>query len=378
MRMIDLIRAQQKGKKATAPARKSAPTKGATEPESDRGEETSSPSQEAWRVPLTTMAARPAEPTIFASEHSSACDLYDAAEACLRTVFNAASRGEPIAIEPVAEMAEQLAKTAAQENLQRAPSESFVRCETLMLRTLDADGATYDLVRQSLNVAIYALKLGDVLDYPMAKLTELALAGMLQNIGMTRCPEVLLTRSGPLSKADRALIQAHPSYSHEILHSLGPTWERLAEIVVQHHEREDGTGYPKGLRGGQLHKDAKLIGICEIYEAMAHARPYRGAFAPFEVVKQILRTEREHFSHTILRALINGLSSYPVGSWVHLSTKEICLVVATNKTNPLRPVLEVWSDANGAKLPQPRLLDLSNEILLHIIGPASREAPAAG
>ncbi|MDD5559567.1 HD-GYP domain-containing protein [Candidatus Methylomirabilis sp.] len=373
MRMVDLIRAQQKAKKTTAPAQKSAQEKGATEPESDRSKETSAPSQEAWKVPLTTVAAPPAEPTIFARKYSGARDLYDEAEACLRTVFNAASRGEPIAIAPVADMAEQLAKAAAKENLQRASTESFVRCETFMLRTLDANGETYDLVRQSLNVAIYALKLGNVLDYPLAKLTKLALAGMLHNIGMTRCPEVLLTKSGLLSKGEHAIIQAHPIHSYEILRSLGPTWEWLAEVAAQHHEREDGTGYPKGLRGDQIHKDAKIIGICEIYEAMAHARPYRDAFAPFEIVKQILRTEREHFSHVVLRALINGLSSYPVGSWVRLSTKEICRVVATNKANPLRPVLEVWSDASGEKLPQPRLLDLSKEILLHIIGPATQQ-----
>jgi HD-GYP domain-containing protein (c-di-GMP phosphodiesterase class II) len=375
MRIIDLIRAQQKEKKTAAPAQQSAPEKGATDPKLDRGEETSASPQEAWKAPLTTIAAPPAEPSIFAPKQSGTCDLYDKAETCLRPVFTAASRGERITVEPVAEMAEQLARTAAKENLRRASNESFVRCQTLMLRTLDADGETYNLVRQSLNVAIYALKLGDVLDYPLVKLTELALAGMLHNIGMTRCPEVLLTGSGPLSTGDRALIQAHPIHSYEILRNLGPPWEWLAEVAVQHHEREDGEGYPKGLRGDQIHEDAKIIGICEIYEAMAHARPYRDAFAPFEVVGQILRTEREHFSHAILRALLNGLSSYPVGSWVRLSTKEICRVVATNKTNPLRPVLEVWSDASAGKLPQPRLLDLSKEILLHIIGPASREAP---
>ncbi|MDE2484705.1 MAG: hypothetical protein KGL32_05580 [candidate division NC10 bacterium] len=375
MRMVDLIRAQQKGKKVTSRPAKSAPAKAEPEPKTESDEQATDPPKEDWKAALAAPSPPPEEPPIFVPGHVSPSELYAAADDCLRIIFTAASRREPFAIEPIVEIAKRLAKAAAKENRQRVSNESFiVPCEPLMMRTLDANDTMYDLVHQGLNTAIYALKLGDVLDYPLAKLTELALASMLCNIGMTRCPEVLLTKPGPLSKGERALIQAHPIHSYEILHSLGPTWEWLAEVAAQHHEREDGTGYPKGLRGDQIHKAAKIIGICEIYEAMAHARPYRSSFAPFEIIRQILRTEREHFSYVIWRALINGLSSYPVGSWVRLSTKEICRIVATNKANPFRPVVEVWSDASGEKLPQPRLLDLSKEILLHIIGPASMEA----
>lgn len=377
MRMVDLIRAQQKGKKAASRPTKPAPAKAEPELESESDAQAPEPPKETWKAALATVPPPPEEPPIFVPERSSSTELYAAADKCMKPLFDAARRREPFAIEPAAQMAEQLAKAVAKENLHRAPKESFVRFETLVLQTLDANGERYNLVHQALNVAIYVLKLGDVLGYSMAKLTELALAGMVHNIGLTRLPEALLSKSGPLSERDRALIQQHPIYSNEILRSLGPTWEWLAEVVLQHHEREDGTGYPNGLQGVQIHEYAKIIGLCDIYEAMAHARPYRDAFAPFDVVRQILQTERGHFPQAILRAFINGLSSYPVGSWVRLSTKEIGRVIAINKANPLRPAIEVWADASGAKLPQPRLLDLSKEILVYIIGPATVEAPAA-
>lgn len=377
MRMVDLIRAQQKGKKGTARPDKPAPANAEPEPEPESGAQASEPPKETWKAALATVLPPPEEPPIFVPERSSPSKLYAAADECLRTIFDAAGRREPFTIEPAAQMAEQLAKAAAKENLQRAPKESFVRCETLVLQTLGADGEKRNLVHQGLNVAIYALKLGDVLGYSLAKLTELALAGMVHDIGLTRLPDALLSKSGTLSGNERALIQQHSIQSYEILRSLEPTWEWLAEVVLQHHEREDGTGYPKGLQGAQIHEYAKIIGLCGIYEAMTHARPYHGALVPFDVVRQILQTERGRFPQAILRAFLNGLSSYPVGSWVRLSTKEIGRVIAINKANPLRPAIEVWADASGAKLPQPRLLDLSKEILVYIIGPATVEAPAA-
>lgn len=371
MRMVDLIRAQQKGKKGASRPAKPAPVKAEPEPTSESDAQASESPKETWKTTLETAPSPPPEePPIFVPERSSPIKLYAATAECLSTVFDAARRRESFAIEPAAQMAEQLAKAIAKENLQRAPKESFARFETLVLQTLSTNGEKYNLVHHSLNVAIYALKLGDVLGYSLAKLTELALTGMLYDIGMTRLPDALLSKSGPLSDRDRALIRQHPIQSYEILRGLGPTWEWLAEAVLQHHEREDGTGYPKGLQGAQIHQYAKIIGLCDIYEAMAHARPHRDAFMPFDVVRQILQVERHHFPQPILKAFLNGMASYPVGSWVRLSTKEIGRVIATNKANPLRPVIEVWADASGAKFPQPRLLDLNKEILLHIIGPA--------
>ena len=374
MRMVDLIRAQQKGKKATPRPEKSVPAEAEPKPEPESDAQAYEPPKETWKAALAPVPPPPEEPPIFVPGRSSPSELYAAADECLRTIFNAVRRREPFAIEPAAEMAERLAKAAAKENLQRAPKESFVQFETLMLQTLANNGEKYNLVHQGLNVAIYAVRLGDVLSYSLTKLAELALAGMVYDIGLTRLPEAILSKPGPLAERERALIQEHPIHSHEILRGLGPTWEWLAEVSLQHHEREDGTGYPNRLSGEQIHEYAKIIGICDIYEAMAHGRADRGAIGPLDALKEILQTERGRFSQTILRAFINGLSSYPVGSWVRLSSKEVGQVVATNKDNPLRPVLEVWYDAAGTKLTQLKVVDLNKEILLHITGPAKEGA----
>jgi HD-GYP domain-containing protein (c-di-GMP phosphodiesterase class II) len=293
-------------------------------------------------------------------------DLYRAAEDTLGTIYKEASRRQPFAITPVAEMAERLAEAAAREDIHRPFEESIQRYGTLMQQTMGSNPAESHLVRHPLNVTIYALKLASALDYPLIKLQELALAGMLYDIGLTAVPEAVLSKSGPLSEYERSLIKRHPINSFETLQGLGPNWQWLADVALQHHEREDGTGYPHGLKGDQIHEYAKIIRICEIYEAMVHGRPYRREVAPFAAVSEIVQRERGVSSQEILRAFINGISPYPVGSWVCLSSKETGRVIATNKTTPLRPVLEVLYDASGEKLPQPKLIDLSKDTLLHI------------
>ncbi|MBI4382322.1 MAG: HD domain-containing protein [candidate division NC10 bacterium] len=375
--MADLIRSQQKEKSATPRPKKFAPrTGGQAEPELDTSEETSGLQEDTWKARLEDVPPLPEEPSIFAPGHADSPDeLYAAAEETLGTIYQHASGREPLAIEPAAEMAERFAKTSVRENLQRAIKDSLPRPSTLMQQTLGKrDPGTLNLARKGLNVAIYALKLGDALGYPVTKLTELALAGMVHDIGLTWFPESMLTKPEPFSKNEREQIKEHALNGWEILRLLGPDWEWLADVTLQHHEREDGSGYPNGLGGDQIHEYAKIIGICDIYEAMAHGRAGRDGVTPIDALKEILQTERGRFSQTILRAFINGLSSYPVGSWVRLSSKEVGQVIATNKDNPLRPVLEVWYDTSRAKLPQPKVIDLNKEILLHITGPATEGA----
>jgi len=374
MRMVDLIRSHQKEKSASPRPKKSAPRKGGqAEPDLDSGAPISAPRENAWKTALESTPLLPEGPGTVPPGHADSPDeLYAAAEEILSTMYKHVSRREPFAIEPAAEMAERLTKASIREGLQRAIKESSPRPSTLMQQTLGKrDPGKLNLARQGLNVAIYALKLGDALGYPVTKLTELALAGMFHDIGLTLFPESMLTKVEPFSKNERERIKKHALNGWEILRLLGRDWEWLADVTLQHHEREDGSGYPNGLGGDQIHEYSKIIGICDIYEAMAHGRAGRDEVTPIDALKEILQTERGRFSQTILRAFINGLSSYPVGSWVRLSSKEVGQVVATNKDNPLRPVLEVWYDAAGAKFAQPKVIDLNKEILLHITGPAT-------
>ena len=140
---------------------------------------------------------------------------------------------------------------------------------------------------------------------------------------------------------------------------------------MQEQEREDGSGYPHGLKGEQIHKYAKVVGLADMYESMTHARPFHRLRVPFEAVKEIMSAERGKFPNQILRGLIQGLSTFPVGSLVRMNSKEIARVTATNPASPLRPVVEILTGPMGDLLATPRRVDLAQNSLMFITDAAS-------
>ena len=165
-------------------------------------------------------------------------------------------------------------------------------------------------------------------------------------------------------------MRRHPVTGSQIVAPL----EFFAEgalIVRHHHEREDGSGYPQGLKGDQIHEYAKMVGLADVYESMTHARPHQKTRVPSDAFKEIMSANRHMFPDRILKGLIQGLSTFPVGSLVRLNSKETARVVATNPAFPLRPVVEILTDPRGERLASPRRVDLTQNSLIYIIDSAA-------
>jgi HD-GYP domain-containing protein (c-di-GMP phosphodiesterase class II) len=158
-----------------------------------------------------------------------------------------------------------------------------------------------------------------------------------------------------------------------MLQALGPEFERVAIVALHHHEREDGSGYPQGLKGDQIHEYAKIVGVADAYESLTHARPYQKMRVPIDAVKEIVTTNRHMFPTPILKGLIQGLSTFPVGSLVRLNSKEIVRVVATNPAFPMRPVVEIIAGPKGERLASPRRVDLAQNSLVYITDSVARD-----
>lgn len=219
--------------------------------------------------------------------------------------------------------------------------------------------------QEAANVCILSLKIGMELGYPAGELRQLGLAALLQDIGMARLPEELLASSGPLSAAERAALRQGPEKGARLLGEVGLQYHWLAEVLLQVHERRDGSGYPRGLQGEEILECAQIVGLADVYESLVHHRPFRGCLGPVGALKEILHRERAAFPDRILKALIRGLTTFPVGSLVRLNSGEIGRVVAKNPDFPLRPVMEILLRPGGKALDQPRI-DLSKNPLLHI------------
>ncbi len=238
----------------------------------------------------------------------------------------------------------------------------------LMIRAMEGTATQPDLPRHMVNVAILAVKIGLGMGCREDELPWLALSACLHDVGMVIVPPEILNKPAALSPAEFTLIRQHPERGFRILQRLGQEFEGLAYVALQEHERLDGSGYPKGLKGEAIHEYAQIVGLADIYEAMTHPRPYRQKRMPADVVKELIGSERSRFPNRLLKGFLRGLSAFPVGSVVRLNSTEVARVVAISPNYPLRPVVEIIQGPKGEKLEPPRRMDLSTNTLLYITG----------
>jgi HD-GYP domain-containing protein (c-di-GMP phosphodiesterase class II) len=243
--------------------------------------------------------------------------------------------------------------------------------DELLVHALNGNETGVDLARHMVNTSILAVKIAQGAGCRVEELPWVGLAACLHDVGMVIVPRRILEKPDGLAAEEIALVRRHPEKGFRILQSLGSEFEWLANVALQEHEREDGSGYPRELKGENIHEYAKVVGLADTYEALTHFRPYRSARPAFDASRDLLTTGRTKFPNHLLRGLIHGLSTFPVGTYVRLNNSEAARVVATNPSFPLRPVVEVVFGSKGERLDPSRRLDLSTNTLLYITGGSS-------
>lgn len=216
--------------------------------------------------------------------------------------------------------------------------ESHSRSDQLVVEALAGPSGS-QLITNLINVGILATKVGVGLGYHRMELERLALAGLVHDIGLLAVPQSLVTKAGRLTPEERMLIEQHPELGYQALLKLGTTHDWLAEVVLQAHERWNGQGYPNKLKGRQITEFAQIIGVVDVFDALVSPRPYRRRFLPHEAVRELVVVERTAFPREVIKALVEQLSAYPIGTSVRLSTGELATVIRVNTRFPLRPVV---------------------------------------
>jgi hypothetical protein len=241
--------------------------------------------------------------------------------------------------------------------------ESHRRSDQLVVEALA--GPSGSLITNLINVGILATKVGVGLGYSGMELERLALAGLVHDIGLLAVPQSLVTKAGRLTPEERMLIEQHPELGYQTLKKLGTTHDWLAEVVRQAHERWNGQGYPNKLKGRQINEFAQIIGVVDVFDALVSPRPYRRRFLPHEAVRELVVVEKTAFPRKVIKALVEQLSAYPIGTSVGLSTGELGTVIRVNTRFPLRPVVMIGEGPTDGYVP--RQLDLSTSPRVTII-----------
>jgi len=221
----------------------------------------------------------------------------------------------------------------------------------------------------SINTMIYALKIAMQLEYAQADLEALGLAALLHDVGMFTIPDSILRKPEVLSAEETATVRKHPEIGRTALAPWSAEMPWLAQAAYEHHELEDGGGYPRGLRGEQISEFAKIIALASTYEAMTHERPHRRCVS----VRELIDTKNRSFSPRVMRAFLEQISLYPIGSFVRLNNRTLGKVVQTHAGQPLRPVVQILEDADGNRVTEEKTVNLLGNPILWVTGAVSDE-----
>jgi HD-GYP domain-containing protein (c-di-GMP phosphodiesterase class II) len=183
--------------------------------------------------------------------------------------------------------------------------------------------------------------------------------GMLQDIGKVRLPQALLEKRDRLSEEEFERAKQHVRDSVEILRATPGLPPRLPELAALHHERQDGSGYPKGLRGKEIGTIGSVAGIVDTFDALTARRPYAEPVAPSAALSMLYKWRGAFFDPVLVEQFIRCIGIFPVGSTVELNSGEVGIVIAQNLAKRLQPRVMVIRDPQGNPLRPQKLLDLS-------------------
>lgn len=288
------------------------------------------------------------------SDNLSAESLYLQIIDCMQGIRDSAKKGERIAIETALSIIKRIV----------AAPEILSGIHPMMAKV---PGDTDQLILQSADTMIYALKIGIQLNYTPKKMTELGLAALLQNVGMLVIPDAIIYKAGKLTEEEITMIKKHPESGRDMLAYLNGDFSSVVEAVYQHHERVNGSGYPQGLTEDAIIEYAQIIGICDSFEAMSRNRPHRKALLQHTSVRQLITAKEKLFSPHIVKAFLEEISLYPVGSYVKLNNGSIGRVIKTNRQQPVRPIIRIMLDGRGSTTTDDEYRDLSKQNVLNIV-----------
>lgn len=207
------------------------------------------------------------------------------------------------------------------------------------------------------NVAILAMIIGKELKLSEQEQKDLGLAALLHDFGMTKVNNSIYDKSHALSPEEWAEIKQHPDHSVELLKQSGSFPEAILRGVHEHHERIDGSGYPRGIKGSDIHLFGKIIAVADVYDACISPRIYRKRMVPYQALKNLLG-QPHLFDIKILKSFVACMAIYPIGSIIKLNTGETAKVIGINQGAPFRPEIRIYLAQNGEMVKPPVRINL--------------------
>lgn len=221
-----------------------------------------------------------------------------------------------------------------------------------LMDVLGQNGLGWGLSTHSLNVSILSLLIARELKVDSNLLQPLGLGGLFHDIGERLVPmRVKFGEAGMKMESDPELRKLHPEKGHEWMQKFPEISPKALEVILQHHERLNGTGFPKALQGEEISLLAQIVMVADDYDEMCNAANAANRRTPHEALGKIYRsflgTESHKYSEDVVQALVRALTVYPPGTFIQLSDESFGLVTSINSQNPLKPLVMVYCPKEG-------------------------------
>ena len=215
-------------------------------------------------------------------------------------------------------------------------------------------------IKHAINTAMIAILLAEELNFSDESVQDIGCAALLQDLGMLKIPEYVRKSCQTLSKNERKQIQQHPLYTLDLLKDQEKISSQTRLTIYQAHERCDSSGYPNAHHKEKIHPLARILAVADTYVALIADRPHRKAIKPHQAIQKLLElaSQGKHDAN-VVRALLNTLSAYPIGSIVRLNDGTTARVIWSNRQYHTKPIV--------AQLDMDAHIDLSINKEVHII-----------
>jgi HD-GYP domain-containing protein (c-di-GMP phosphodiesterase class II) len=240
-------------------------------------------------------------------------------------------------------------------------TDSVVRNPDAMLLVSRLREKSAEVHARALQVSLYLIVFARFLQLKREELELLGLLGLLEDVGKTRLPLELIQRKGPLNAEEHKLAQRHVEFSAEILKATPGLPHELPQLALLHHERQDGKGYPRGLKGDAIGLYGSMAAIADTFDALTAVRPYAEALSPSSALSFLYKERGTAFHPALVEQFIQCVGVFPVGSVVELNSGEVGIVITQNLVRRLKPRVMVVLDGQGNPMRPHKILDLDKD-----------------
>lgn len=261
------------------------------------------------------------------------------------SMFQEARMGKAIEAEAAAPLVEEISNSVL-----RNPGAliSLARLKT-------ADDYTF---MHSVAVCALMIALARQLGLDEQQTREAGMAGLLHDLGKAMIPLEVLNKPGKLTDAEFDLVKTHPDEGYKMLLTGSGISEMTKDVCLHHHEKVDGSGYPKGLNGETMSLFAKMGAVCDVYDAVTSNRPYKAGWDPAESIKRMAEW-KGHFDPKVFQAFVKSLGIYPIGSLVRLESGKLGVVIEQGEQSLLKPKIKVFFSTKSQAYIRPEIIDLA-------------------